>query len=260
MVESQQEQTVRSPSAQDRYVFAGRLHPERYGWPGARVETDFTFHDQPLHLTLSISWAQLAIDVVGSYSGPLLDLKNVLLNYAQNVVDAFGFVAAAGLDIEIMSCVDPAGELYIFNTAFDGLRDTGDISEDEMSMFRTLAQVGGLDFGVRAGLADVRQAIRSPLDTLFYCYRAIESIRQQYLPAYASVDDQAARKSSWAAMRAAASVEESETRWLAALATPRRHGSVSETTEDDRRRALQPARKVVLSYALNWSPPAEPQT
>lgn len=37
-------------------------------------------------------------------------------------------------------------------------------------------------FGLRAALAGLRLAIRSPSDTLFYRYRAIESIRQEFLP------------------------------------------------------------------------------
>jgi hypothetical protein len=227
---------------EDRYVFVGRVHPERYG---PHIEPDLPeFSAGGLRFRLSLHHAQLVVEVLGSHSGTLLDLKNMVVDLAQLMLNAVGFVAAAAFNVEVVSCLDPRGEVHVFNTAFDGLRADGDISEDESGVFQLLWKAGAKSIAVRLAMADLNRAIQSPGDTLFYCYRAMESIRQRYQPA--GGDDDAA---SWKAMRAATGTGEVDARWLGKVANVRRHGAFADVTEDDRRRALVLTRATVLAYA-----------
>jgi hypothetical protein len=247
MTNDEERLTAPRPTSADRYVFTGRIHPERYGW---HVEPPLVFENELMHITLSLLRGQLIVEVVTEHEGPLVDLKNAVVDLAESAVNALGFAFAASLEVEVISCLDPTGAVQIFNTGFDDLRaHDGDLSEDEIRDFRSLATAAARDLGVRAAIADLTRAIRSPLDTLFYCYRATESIRQQYLAQDAQADAGAARKASWVAMREAAEIDEVELRWLEPFAASRRHGSLSAVTEQDRRRALQLARKVVLAHA-----------
>jgi hypothetical protein len=99
----------------------------------------------------------------------------------------------------------------------------------------------------RLALADLRAALQYPDDTLFYAYRAVESVRQWFLPA-GERDDDNTRKQSWTAMRAALGLKRPPIDRLAHLAAGRRHGAVAPPTESERLEALRIARPVVKAF------------
>lgn len=105
-------------------------------------------------------------------------------------------------------------------------------------------------------LSDLRNAIREPLDTCVSCYRAVESIRHEYLGQ--EPDSGPARKQSWIRLREATGIAEAELRWLEERATPRRHGRPIDVTHADRERALLMARRVVEEYCLAAQETARP--
>jgi len=235
--------------SEPRFVFTGRIHPERYGWhldPG--FEGNMILEGHRMKMTLSIHRAQLSIQLVGRYEGGIADLKNRLQDIAQGAVDALGFGYVAGLEVEIVSCVDPRGQQSLFAPCFDRLRPwPSELRPNEVADVRLLAIAAGESFGIRAALADLRQAVRAPADTLFYSYRAVESIRQELL--VGAADDASARRDSWDELRRMAGVEEDDIRWLVPAATARRHGQLLDVHEDDRARAMALARQVVVAYA-----------
>lgn len=155
---------------------------------------------------------------------------------------------SAALDVEIISCVALDGTHYVFNTAFDGLLDHEPGTPESTIIFNEiLAHANGSVF-VRMALADLRNAIREPLDTCANCYRAVESICHEYL---GEADDKdAARKASWIKMKAAVGLPDEEVRWLEKRAIPRRHGRPIDVTEDERYRALKIARKAIEGQCL----------
>jgi hypothetical protein len=230
------------------YFFTGRVYPERYGWgvsglsdrvlvrpDGSRAI--FRFH---------LSHSQLVVMVLtDSEHVEILDLKNDVNRLTRVALDALGFVHAVGLDLEIVSYVDPSGASHVFNTGFDGLRDGEDPERDghELEMFNLLIDQAHLSPNVRSALADIRNAIREPTDTSVNCYRAVESIRREYLGG--QQDTGAAGKRSWVQLREIAGVEASEMFWLKGLADPRRHGGSVDLSHTDRERALRLARRVV---------------
>lgn len=232
------------------YIFTARVHPERYGFSmGGLPELTTKYPDGSLAIfRFQLAWSQMTILVLTDREGnEILDLKNAVNQMARVALDGLGFIWAAGLDLEIMSCVDPSGNAYVFNTAFDGLRDPGG-DEHEREILNLLVQVGHRMPNVRLALADLRNAIREPTDTCVNCYRAVESIRQEYLGE--GPETKAARKRSWDEMREATGVDGSDLRWLEDLATPRRHGESVDVTHADRERALRLARRVVEQHCL----------
>jgi hypothetical protein len=236
------------------YVFTGRVHPERYG-SGIHPLPELTVAHPDGSRSIfrfQLAWSQMTVLVLTDSEAPaILDLKNTVNRLARVALDALGFVWAAGLDLEIVSCVDLSGTAYVFNTAFDGLRDEEgpDRNEREHEVLNRLIEQGHRSPNVGLALADLRNAIREPADTCVNCYRAIESIRQEYL-GEEGPESKPARKQSWDLLREATGVEEPEVRWLQDLATARRHGESVDVTHADRERALRLARRVVEQHCL----------
>lgn len=225
-------------SASPHWSFIGRLSPERYDWSLAEPISVQLGGDHPLDVSLTITHSQICIRLQGHFPGTLLDLKNTASDIAQALVDAVGFVFAAAIDVEIATCIDANGNFHVFNTAFDGIRE-GDLDSDALTALASKA-LGHWAF--RAALSDHRQAIAEVNGTAALCYRAVESIRQSY------VIDDGNRASSWEALRASTGVTEDELRWLENKGTPRRHGEVIDLSEEDRRKALRIARRVILRH------------
>ena len=249
--------TVETPDAEYHYTFNGQIHPERYS---LHVGKPIMYQYDRLMLVVWLVRGQVAVDVVAREEwSSVIDLKNLVMSVVESVVNALGFALAAAFRTEIVSYRGPSGDLEVFNTAFDGLRsgDGDSPTPDEEVDFDTLRTTAALHPAIRAALSDLAEAMRAPSDTFFYCYRAVEAIRQHYVPENVGIRD--GREVSWKAMRAALNVLKSELDWLTPLATSSRHGELlSVVTEDDRRRALRLARRIVLAHARIVEASTEP--
>jgi hypothetical protein len=181
-------------------------------------------------------------------------MKNRVTRLVRNLADAIGFVVGASLDVEIISCIAPDGNSHVFNTAFDGLTKYSVGSKESMTAFNALINQATRSQFVRMALSDLRNAIREPLDTCANCYRAVESIRQEYLEG--NSNKARPRKDSWQRLREAVGLNEAEVRWLEERAIPRRHGEPIDVNHADRERALQLAWRVVEQHCLNYAEPS----
>lgn len=232
------------------YVFTGRIHPERFNWNmDSAYEVIVAHHDGTSSmLRTTISASQVNVVVRTNSDDALLEMKNRVARQLRSLVDSLGFVTAASLDVEIISCTSLSAGCQVFNTAFDGLLEHPPGSEESQRIFNVLIAQANKSQFVRMALADLKSAIDEPLDTCANCYRAVESIRHEYLEG--GSDSGTARKNSWTRLRDAVGVEEAEIRWLEDLATPRRHGLPLDVTHAEREQALQLARHVVEKHCL----------
>ena len=239
------------------YFFSGRIHPERYGWGiGEPYEVILYHHDgASSQLRITIVASQVNVTVHTNSAEPVLDMKNRVTRLVRNLADAIGHVTGASLDVEIISCIAPDGSSHVFNTGFDGLIKHEVGSKESQRIFNVLIAQATRSQFVRMALSDLRSAIREPLDTCVNCYRAVESIRQQYLEG--NSDKGTDRKNSWKRLRDAVGVNEAELRWLEDRATPRRHGNPIDVTHAERERALRLAWRVVEEHCLNYGESAE---
>ncbi len=108
---------------------------------------------------------------------------------------------------------------------------------------------------VRHALADIRMAMGFTEDCFFYCYRAIESMRQQYFDDPGAFDDGADRRQSWVRLREALDVDESTLRALHVKANTRRHGRNVSSQFEERREAVRMTRELLRKFILTLPPP-----
>lgn len=174
---------------------------------------------------------------------PLLDLKNTVSSMASAALDSLGFIFSSALTLEIISCVDPSGQSYVFDTVFDGFREQGDGAEQrERATLNILLPHALSAAAVRLALADLRRAISEPTDTVFHCNPAVESIRQEYT---AQANDRRHRDESWDRLREALAITREDLDWLKGFAVRRRHGQPVDQSHGTRERAIKIARDVV---------------
>lgn len=130
--------------------------------------------------------------------------------------------------------------------ALSGLVDRAGITINDM--FHLLSKQEGNY--LRHALADVREAIKSPRDTGFFCYRAIESLKNCCAARnnLASDKDQA-----WELFRTTYQVEKDEIMFIKMFANHVRHGNymmAKPLSDAERAKIFEKAWNIINKYIL----------
>lgn len=226
-------------------VAVGNVHPVSGGWHLERpVEVDFSGEKW----LISIHQSQVHVVVDGPEPTDVETFRNDIRNVAQGCVDALGYHLAVPLRVELSSMILGGIRIALIEPGWSALRDEDTdrglvVLEEKLSPFT----IGSLTTpSVRLALADLRDAIDRPDDTAFYCYRAVESVRQWFLGE--SSDHGAAKEESWEKMRGELGIGRKSLMPLKELADSRRHGGSRTPSEEERLEALRIARLLVARF------------
>lgn len=234
------------------YIFSGRVLPER---ANVNIQLPLIFVQNnearlEFHAQVAIGASQVSVVVdTEEEADNLLTLRNYVEWLVRMAVDAFGYLKGIGYDVEITSVVNPSGTLWqVFGVGEPSLAQ----SESERPVgFPELWKVltsGAKTAPLQQALGDLREAIRAPHDTGFFCYRAIESLRQHYVEA----SDGDNTGLSWDRLRAALRIDRLWINPLVESSKQHRHGGSPYSSGEERASAMQHAWKVVdrfVAYA-----------
>jgi hypothetical protein len=194
--------------------------------------------------TISISASQVFVvlrNVEGS--GDIITLKNYAEYLVRTIIDAQGYISAKGYDVEIVSFADSNGKTGVFDV---GVLHK-DLEENKRPLhFHEVTIIVWQSPHLRRALADLRESIRSPVDTGFFCFRAIESIRQYFVKA----EDGKETAPSWERLRTTLRIDRSYFAKVQTFAEPQRHGETPYTSGEDRIDLMRHAWQVVDRFCL----------
>ncbi len=234
------------------YVFSGRVVPERAevelkSEPFVPFPIDLEVDSESLigkiRVKVSLNVSQLAVIVETRQEVPEIEtLKNLIEQVVRAAVDTYGYLTGRGYDVEITSVVRPDGQLsLVFGVGILELEKTG--PERDRS-FNDLFELEMESPQLRQALADLREAIRSPLDTGFFCFRAIECLRQAFVDA----TDGDNRDPSWERLREALRVDRAWFKSVETFAVPARHGRFHSVSSQQRIEMMKRTRNVVARF------------
>lgn len=161
------------------YVFSGVVYPERAHLElGAPIQLGYRNVDFDVlgNVQLSIYKNQIILDfTTANRILDILTLRNLMTDFVASVVDIAGFSGVVGYEVDLRSvCSIHEQTTEVFGVDIPGLSIRNDeIRKYEISDLLSLCGSVGL---FRRALSDFKNAIRHPIDTGFFCYRAIESI------------------------------------------------------------------------------------
>lgn len=180
-----------------QYTFFGKIFSER-AYFDIKEPLTFAFKDGS-QLKTSIRVSQItAIYTTSKKADDVYTLKNNIEDFIRLEVDILGYLLGCGYDVEITGVVDSlSNETVIFGV------NIGDIEKDKERL-KLFPNILGLlnkykerAIYLRICLGDFREAIRTPKDTGFFCYRAIESLRQFFFVEKNCKDE----RDSWETLR-----------------------------------------------------------
>jgi len=96
---------------------------------------------------------------------------------------------------------------------------------------------------LQRAFADLREAIRSPKDTGFFCYRAIESLRQFFV-----VELNAPDKQSWEVLRTALQIDRPTIDYVKTFADSARHGAGAAISDGERAEVFKKTWSIVGQF------------
>lgn len=230
------------------YTFFGKVLPER-----ALIEISEVAHDVRAsddvpagQLFVAVLKSQIVARYVAATDvGNIYTLRNTVDDALRKLLDAVGYANGWAYDIDIIQAVRSGDrQTWVFGIdipALNGVcQGAGVTAHDIIVLFGT-----NEGWALRQALADAREAMKSPTDTGFFCYRAIESLKQGFAKRMALDPDKA-----WEAFRNAYGIAKDDIMLVKGFADASRHGNALEASvsDGDRAKVFTTAWKVINTY------------
>ena len=234
------------------YLYEGLILPER-----AQLSLQFQVHFK--HLTSSVSAIahvsvvlnQVAVWLYSDVEWDIFDLRNAVKTILQNQVAAIGYLKGYAYEVEIRRVLHPElGIDCVFGIDIPCIAERN----ESIDLDARIALIWEKTTGVEGVLLnrcfnDLVMAMKSPDDTGFYCYRAIESLRQHCIIKFKLNPEN--KSMQWKKLRDTAQCDENTIRSIKESADPVRHGDVMSITSEDRKTLFLKTWDIVDSYIEN---------
>jgi hypothetical protein len=213
-----------------RTLFSGVVLPERASISVSNVHSQIVdAAGKPYAMiTLNIYANQVTV-AVDSDESDLYTLRNIVRSEAEFVTSVAGFLLGHGYDVEITKAFDPqlsATQVFGVDIPVVSHRAQGrDIAALVNAIFPLC--YGRDAVFLRRCLSDLTASLKRLDDTAFYCYRALESLRQSFGTGLSDGEQ-------WKAMAQALGSSKEDMEPLQRAAFPARHGAAKLLTDDER--------------------------
>jgi hypothetical protein len=213
-----------------RLYFSGVVLPERAQLSVSEVRSEIHGPGGTTYATLALNiWNNQVSVVIDSDEPDILTLRNIVRSEAEFVTNVAGFLNGFGYDIEITKAFGEAlAPTQVFGIDIPVLSERA----KGRDMGHLVNAIFPLCFGpdaiyIRRCLADLSFAIKRADDTPFYCFRALESLRQSFGAELSEAEQ-------WKAMAEAVGSSKAEMEPLRTRAFPARHGIPMPLSDQER--------------------------
>lgn len=247
------------------YIFRGTVLPER---ANVNISTPLTAEMTDLNgkkigeMTTSIVASQITVHVTltqkfdeifilkNDGKNAIFTLKNDIEDAVRVLVDVLGYTNSCGYDVEIAQVKDSSGKVHVFGV------NTHDVKKFPLKRPKTFSEIMPLlsaEQGdcLRLCLSDLREAIRSPKDKGFFCYRSIECLRQYFVNVN-NLDNNKFedRKKSWDILEHELDVGHDKVKTLEGSAKFARHGDKKPYSAAEGEEMLETTRGIIDKYIV----------
>lgn len=219
----------------ETYLFEGKVLPER-----ARLDFQLSIKFKhfasgtTLKADISVLVNQVAVWIDTESECDIYDLRNIVKNILQNELAVIGYLEGYAYELEITRVLNRNLDVdRVFGIDIPCIADMNRVI-DKQERIQNIRQkcIGADGVYLHRCFVDLTMAMRSAENTGFYCYRAIESLREHCASKHQFATK--SRDKQWKKFRAMAQCEEATIREIKSAADPVRHGGVFVLTGQDR--------------------------
>lgn len=238
------------------YLFYGKVLPER-----APISMNFSAQVIPLGegaestVTVNILLNQIAAWVKTEKQWDVLDLRNIVKTLVQNYLSMTGYLTGHAYDMEITRVIcHQLGVDYVFGIDIPCVANRR-VLPDIGAALNELNKKTDHEHGVFLNrcFTDLTFAMKHADDTAFYCYRAIESLKNHCAAVNGLAEK--GRDEQWKKFREISTCNEATIRKIKIEADQLRHGGDPHGTGANNEMILSMTFSVVDSYIDNFQIP-----
>ena len=212
-------------ASNEPYIFTGRVLPER-AQLSLNVSLSFEHGTtkKSAQIVLKIILNQVLATVYCSDEWNIFDLRNVVRSIIQNELAKLAFLKGDAYELEITRVIQYQADIdYVFGIDVKCIEERNK-NEDFPARLASLRELGTGNLGVYINRAmnDLSLAMKHADDTAFYCYRAIETLRQHCAERNEITSKPDARQ--WEVFRQFSGVKKDDILAIKRKADPLRHG------------------------------------
>ncbi len=232
-----------------KWSFFGRMLPE---WIPVTWHTPLEGSgESPLGFSyafrVAIRYSQIMADIEVTKGSPdLFTIRNEALHCVRMITDLIGYQLGCWFDVEIISAVSQeTSDWRVFEKEIPVLasqrraKATGTGAIDGR-LFHAI----GTNAAAQITLADFREAMRMPVGTGFFCYRAIEAMMQSMK----MQPEENEKKVSWPRLRGILRIDRSALDEIKQHADLPRHGMPSAITDAERAKVFQLTDEIIRRF------------
>lgn len=226
------------------YTFSGKILPERANVDMTPLEIELNAGSANFKgkATIAISVSQISVVLNVETDIDIFTMKNAVEHIIRVLIDSYGYISGRGYDVEITSVVDPNNKQTVFGI---GIAELEAIQNERPLPFPKIVQIALQSKQLQHAFFNLRESIRSVWDTGFFCFRAIECIRQDFRES-----NDKDEKKSWERLNNNLRIKKTYLEEVRKFALPQRHGRMPEMTGTQRVELMKTAWSVVDRYAL----------
>lgn len=238
----------------ETYLIEGTVHPER-----AQISMKFGFSCQHLasnttaSISVNIQLNKIVAWVDTEAEWPLYDLRNFIKTAISNELSVVGFLHGYAYELDVTRIVQRERDIdWVIGIDVPCIAERN-ASLDKEAMYslireKTIGKEGTL---LHRCFIDLSMAMKHADDTGFYCYRAVEALRQHCIIKFGLPPGDRNKAAQWAKLREIAQCSETTTREIEAAAAHTRHGGISTASDQERARLFTITWDVVEGYIRN---------
>lgn len=216
------------------YILKGRVLPIRAQFSlGKEIQAHLTQENSGMSadVTISVYMNEITIYYDTDVEMDIFDLKNICLNLVNSLIATVGYYSGIGWNSEINQVLNKKLNInLVYGVDIKCLSGRNDIKKfGEFWKELTLIPPIERRFLDRC-FSDLQLAITHPIDTPFYCYRAIESLRQLCGLRYELNEE----REQWQKLSTMSGKTWDDTKAIKDYANSARHGNHKSFTGDER--------------------------
>jgi hypothetical protein len=233
----------------DPYIFQGVVLPER-----AQIDytQEFEFTHPVSSLTgkcrVSVIKNQVTVWIDGDSVWDIFDLRNVVWEIVRRQIDMVGYIKGYAYDLEITRVINRGHNIdVVFGIEIRCLEERGKSLDLQAEMQKLIVRSSGENGTLIARcMRDLISAMKDSNDSAFYCYRAIESLKNHcaIVNSLTMTNDRA----QWDRFRETAGCDKDMLMGIKEQADPVRHGSNAGLTGEQREKLFLTTWGIVDNY------------
>lgn len=227
------------------YLLTGVVLPERaqisFGHP-----FQIMFEQGPIDVTASVINNQVAVWVTSTWPWEAHTLRNTIASHLTHQLAVAGFLVGNAYDLELTRITSPDQSVdYVFGIDIPCITEKMQGKYSPEAYSRILDKTTGpLGMLLNRCFTDLTLAMKHPMDTAFYCYRAIEALRHHCGATHGIAE----KTPQWERFRQVCAIDREQIDQIRIQADGVRHGQVVTITNDQRMQLLMRTWDIVEKY------------